>query len=70
MHQIHRKWFRIEGRLRRYYRFLKDDVPQELVEVLRRELASPQAPDPHPKIDRIRPGGPPHVRMPSMAKYR
>ena len=69
MRQIHRKWFRIEGRVRRYYRFLKDNVPQEFMEVLRRELTEQQAPGiPHPKIDRIRPGGPPHVRMPSMAR--
>jgi hypothetical protein len=68
MRQIHRKWFRIEGRVRRYYRFFKDNVPQEFMEVLRRELTEEQAPDPHPKIDRIRPGGPPHVRMPSMVR--
>jgi hypothetical protein len=43
----------------------EDKVPQEFIQVLRRELAAQQAPDRHPKIDRIRPGGPPRVRMPS-----
>jgi hypothetical protein len=68
MRQNHRKWFGIEGRVRRYYRFLEDNVPQEFLQLLRRELAARQAPDRHPTIDRIRPGGPPRVRMPSMGE--
>ena len=66
MRQLHRKWFRIEGRVRRYYQFLRENVPQELVQELRRELTEQQAPDRYPKLDRIRPGGPPRVRMPSI----
>jgi hypothetical protein len=68
MRQNHRKWFKIEGRVRRYYRFLEGNVPQEFLQLLRRELAARQAPDRHPKIDRIRPGGPPRVRMPPIGE--
>jgi hypothetical protein len=66
MRQDHRKWIGIEGPVRRYYRFLEGNVPQEFLQLLRRELAPRQAPDRHPKIDRLRPGGPPRVRMPSI----
>ena len=68
MRQNHRKWFGIEGRVRRYYRFLEDNVPQEFLQLLRGELAAQQAPDRHPKIDRIRPSGPPRVRMPPIGE--
>jgi hypothetical protein len=51
--------------MRRYYSFLVNDVPQELVKVLRARLADREPAAQAPKIDRLRPGQPPHVRMPN-----
>jgi len=39
--------------------------PRELLTALRRLLREQHVPQDEAKIDRIRPGGPPHVRMPS-----
>jgi hypothetical protein len=58
-------WQALDGRMRRYYSFLVNDVPQELVKVLRARLADREPPEQAPKIDRLRPGQPPHVRMPN-----
>jgi hypothetical protein len=58
-------WRGLDARIRRYYSFLLNDVPQELVRVLRHRLAEREAPEEAPKIERLRPGQPPHVRMPN-----
>jgi hypothetical protein len=57
-------WRGLDARIRRYYSLLLNDVPQELVRVLRQRLADREAPEEAPKIERLRPGQPPHVRMP------
>jgi hypothetical protein len=57
-------WHAIDARVRRYYAFLSNHVPQELVRVLKERLAEGQASEEPPKIDRLRPGPAPHVRMP------
>jgi hypothetical protein len=54
----------LDGRVRQYYSLLLNDVPQELIQVLRRRLSDREAPKEGPKIDRVRPGGTRHVRMP------
>jgi hypothetical protein len=68
MDRISRSWRTLDARMRQYYRFLLNDVPQELVQVLTRRLEQDQPPGDEPKIDRIRPGGTPHVRMPQQMK--
>jgi hypothetical protein len=57
-------WHAVDARVRRYYAFLSNDVPQELIRVLKERLAERQASEEPPKIDRLRPGSAPHVRMP------
>jgi hypothetical protein len=58
----------LDALIRQYYCFLASDIPRELLTALRRLLGEQHVPQDEPKIDRIRPGGPPHVRMPS-ARY-
>jgi hypothetical protein len=55
----------LDARIRQYYGSLLDDGPWELVAVLRRRFGAHYLPRAGLKIDRVRPGGPPHVRMPS-----
>jgi hypothetical protein len=55
----------IDARIRKYYGSLLNDAPWELVAVLRRRFGAHYLPRAELKIDRVRPGGPPHVRMPS-----
>ena len=56
----------VDARIRQYYSLLLSDVPPELGEVLMRPLQQRQVRLKYePKIERIRPGGPPHVRLPS-----
>jgi hypothetical protein len=62
--EMRRLWRALDARVRQYYSVLLNDVPQELVQVLQRQLSSREAPKDDPKIDRVRPGGMPHVRMP------
>ena len=59
-----RIWRPVNARLRRYHRQLLNDVPQELVAVLSR-LSNREPSAEEPKIDSLRPGGTPHVTMPS-----
>jgi hypothetical protein len=56
---------RLDARIRQYYCSLLDDVPWELVAVLRRGFGAQHRPRAALKIDRVRAGGPPRVRMPS-----
>jgi len=56
---------RLDARIRQYYYSFLDDVPWELVAVLRRGFGAQHLPRVELKIDRVRAGGPPHVRMPS-----
>ena len=65
MRRIHRAWDALDARIRQYYCSLLDDVPWELVAVLRRRFGAQHLPRAELKIDRVRAGGPPHVRMPS-----
>jgi hypothetical protein len=58
----------LDARVRQYYSLLLNTVPQELVSVLRRRLDDSEAPNEEMKIDRVRPGGMPHVRMPEPRK--
>jgi hypothetical protein len=57
-------WRTLDARVRQYYSFLANNVPQELLQVLRRRLVDPELPNDAPKLDRMRPGGTPRVRMP------
>jgi hypothetical protein len=61
---MRRLWRALDARVRQYYSLLLNDVPQELIQVLRRRLSDREAPKEEPKIDRVRPGGTRHVRMP------
>ena len=65
MRGIVRPYPALDARIRQYYGSLLDDVPRELVAVLRRRFGAQPLPRVELKIDRVRPGGPPHVRMPS-----
>jgi hypothetical protein len=60
-----RRWRALHARILQYYSCLMNDVPQDFIEVLRPRLAERPTPPDAPKIDRLRPGGTPHVRMPS-----
>ena len=53
----------LDARIRQYYCSLSSDVPRELLTALRRARRAQHVPQDEAKIDRIRPGGPPHVRM-------
>ena len=65
MRGIVRPYPALDARIRQYYGSLLDDVPRELVAMLRRRFEAQPVPRVELKIDRVRPGGPPHVRMPS-----
>jgi hypothetical protein len=65
MRRIGRTYPALDARIRQYYCSLLDDVPWELVAVLSRRFGAQHLPRAELKIDRVRPGGPPHVRMPS-----
>jgi hypothetical protein len=54
----------LDRRIRQYYSSLLSDVPQELVNVLRGRLSAREAPKEESKLDRVRPGAMPRVRMP------
>jgi hypothetical protein len=60
----------LDARVRQYYSSLLSDVPQELVNVLRRRLSNREAPNEEPKLDRVRPGAMPRVRMPEPQKQK
>jgi hypothetical protein len=60
----------LDARIRQYYCFLSSDVPRELLTALRRLLREQHVPQGEARIDRIRPGGPPHVRMPSRSRQQ
>jgi hypothetical protein len=64
-----RIWRAVNARLRRYHRQLLNEVPQELVAVLSR-LVTLESSAEAPKIDRMRPGGTPHVRMRSDDRHK
>jgi len=64
-----RPWRTLDAQVRQYYSLLLNGVPQELVDVLRR-LSNHEAPNEEPKIDRVRPGGMPNVRMPEPPRQR
>jgi hypothetical protein len=61
---MRRLWRTLDAQVRQYYALLCNDVPQELIQILRRRLSEREAPKEGPKIDRVRPGGARHVRMP------
>jgi hypothetical protein len=61
---MRRLWRALDARVRQYYSVLLNDVPPELIQVLRRRLSDRRAAREEPKIDRVRPGGTRHVRMP------
>jgi hypothetical protein len=64
-----RIWRAVNARLRRYHRQLLNEVPQELVALLSR-LVTLEPSAEAPKIDRMRPGGTPHVRMRSDHRHK
>jgi hypothetical protein len=56
----------VDARIRQYYSTLARDAPREFIPRLRRQLGKQRLPHEEPKIDRVRPGGPLRVRMPSL----
>jgi hypothetical protein len=67
---MRRLWRALDARVRQYYSVLLNDVLQELVQVLQRQLSNREAPNKDdPKIDRVRPGGVPH-ECPSLGGAR
>jgi hypothetical protein len=56
----------LDARIRQYYSSFARDVPREFTRRLRRQLGKQRLPREEPKIDRVRPGGPLRVRMPSL----
>jgi hypothetical protein len=54
----------INARTLQFYSLLLKDVPRALAEEFLRRVEERRRRQDAPKIDRIRPGGPPRVRMP------
>jgi len=64
MRRIDRAWRALNARMLQYYSLLLNDVPRDLASVSA-SVQERRRRNEAPKLDRIRPGGPPHVRMPS-----
>jgi hypothetical protein len=58
----------LNERILQFYSRLLKQAPRALAEELLRQIEKRRRRQNAPKIDRIRPGGPPRVRMPSIEK--
>jgi hypothetical protein len=68
MRTLGRAFRALNARTLQFYSLLLKEVPRALAEELVRQIEDRRRRHDAPKIDRIRPGGPPRLRMPSKEK--